>query len=464
MAPTEPFATASFGDAPRSVPPPLSIAPRGAPVLGAIGPAGALPRLGFAPERLRRLVWMLALFAVLSQVTAVEIGKFPLEAAALVWGRRLIWGLVTLMTAVTVVRDGPDDLLGPVMVFAPMLLIGAISALLGIDTALGVVTLVFFVLTLLSATLLGRALRGTNLPAQVLVWFLVMLAVSIAVAYVRPKLATELDLRVHGGVWKGVFFGKNWLAWYAGFALLLATFARASPWFLRLAVAACALLCLWHAHSKGALVTLGACYALLAMFALWARFRLSIGLQLVMSTVVMLVVGLGTLAGYRIALAAIGRDVTLSGRTYIWSAYFDRALNSWLVGAGPGSFTELSQSTIDIGLRFQALGKIATPHNMYLAAFGEIGLIGAIAFVAAMVVIAVNAAWAARGRDRLVLPAFTLYFLLSGLDETHEVFGIASGLFLIVLLRAWQWGDLRRVAAPAAPIDIWQQVATDAPG
>ena len=136
-------------------------------------------------------------------------------------------------------------------------------------------------------------------------------------------------------------------------------------------------------------------------------------------------------------LAALGRDTSLTGRTAIWQAYFNRALDNWAFGAGPGSFTDLSLTTGDVGLKFQHLGHIFTPHNMFIAVFGEIGLIGLVAFGLSMAVILGQALAMPRGSTRNLIVAFTLFFLISGLDETHEVFGTGSGLFLIVLLRAW---------------------------
>jgi O-antigen ligase len=272
---------------------------------------------------------------------------------------------------------------------------------------------------------------------------------SIAVALLLPRIGVVSDGRFAHGVWRGIFVHKNWLGWYAGFALLLAVFAGTVRRAVRLGLGVAALVCLYHAHSAGTVVALAAVIALLAIMALWRRLGLSSGMQWLASGLLLGLAALVGWGGYQVVLAALGRGVTLTGRTSIWQAYFGRALESWLFGAGPASFTELSLTTADVGLKFQKLGRIFTPHNMFIAVFGETGLIGLLAFGTAFAVVLVNAMRLPAGPGRLLLPAFAAFFLISGLDETHEVFGVGSGLFLIVLVRAWQWSELRGPGASA---------------
>ena len=198
---------------------------------------------------------------------------------------------------------------------------------------------------------------------------------------------------------------------------------------------------LYFAHSAGSVMALGAVGGIMALIALWRRLGLSPGMRVLANALVLGFAAIAGSIGYRGMLAAMGRNVTLTGRTTIWQAYFSRALDTWVFGAGPGSFTELSSATQDVGLRFQTLGRIYTPHNFFIAVFGETGIIGLLAYGLAFATILFNEWQVPHAKSRDLLQAFTLFFLISGLDETHEVFGVGAGIFMIMLIRAWGWPD-----------------------
>jgi exopolysaccharide production protein ExoQ len=72
---------------------------------------------------------------------------------------------------------------------------------------------------------------------------------------------------------------------------------------------------------------------------------------------------------------ALGRDVTMSGRTLIWQSAIDYTINSghWLAGGGfeaawPGGIGEYVQQTITFDP--------GHPHNGFIAIFDDLGLIG----------------------------------------------------------------------------------------
>jgi exopolysaccharide production protein ExoQ len=417
-------------------PRPLGVLPdAGATALG----MASVPRLRWRPETVSRVLWVVFLLLVLTQVTAAFVVISPAIQAVLVMARRVIWLVILAATVLESLRSEPSDLLGPLTAFVPFFLVGLGSALFGVEPLAGLVELSFWLITVLGACVLGKQFRGRDLPTAMVAWFILVLGASVLLALVKPKLAVDIDSRTIGGAWRGVFPGKNWLAWYSGFGLLLAVYARAVRLPARIVLGLVSLACLHATHSGGGIVAMAAVLGIMAMFALWRRLGLSAGLQVLVNSLIAGFVLVAGAVGYQAILTAMGRDATLTGRTFIWQAYFGRALDSWLIGAGPGSFTELSMTTQDIGLRYQWSGKIFTPHNMFLAAFGEVGLVGLIAFVVPLAAIAFGYRARQGDRNRHLLPAFALFFLISGLDETHEVFGVSAGLFLIVLLRAWQW-------------------------
>eukprot|EP01037_Dinobryon_pediforme_P011234 gene11234-11319_t len=409
----------------------------------------ALPRLRWQAGVVRRLAWLVLALLVLTQITMAFAVVSPLAFDVLVQVRRLTWLVVATAALAEVLTGDPSALLRPVAAFVPFVVVGMASALLSIEPLAGLADIAHWLITMLAACLLGRALRGTNLPALLTAWFLIALLSSAAIAVLGPRIGVVSDGRFAHGVWRGIFVHKNWLAWYAGFGVLLAAFAGSLRLSVRLVLGAVALACLYFAHSAGTIVVLAAVLALLTMVALWRRLGLSTGLQLLASGLVLGFAGIVGWGGYAALLAAMGRNATLTGRTSIWQAYFSRALDGWLFGSGPASFTGLSLTTADVGLKFQNLGKIFTPHNMFIAIFGETGLIGLLAYAGAFAAILVSALRLPAGPGRMLLLAFTLFFLVSGLDETHEVFGVGAGVFLIVLLRAWHWHG--QTLAPAVP-------------
>ena len=408
------------------------------PVLpGAIAGAIAPPRLRWRAGQGRTLVWLAVALLMLTHLTTAFVDVSPLAYAVVVEIRRFSWLIVAVGTLFEVLTGDPADLAGPMLALLPWVVLGIASALFSVEPVVGLFAIALWLATMMAACLIGQRLRGTNLPLALIGWFAFAMVASIALALLRPRVGTMLDGRFAHGVWRGVFVGKNWLAWYAGFAILLAMFAGEVRWYWRAALGILAVVALRGAHSAGSVAALVAVLGIMALFALWHRLGLSRGMQALANLVVL---GGGALvgwAGYAVVLAALGRDTSLTGRTAIWQAYFNRALDNWAFGAGPGSFTDLSLTTGYVGLKFQHLGHIFTPHNMFIAVFGEIGLIGLVAFGLSMAVILGQALAMPRGSTRNLIVAFTLFFLISGLDETHEVVGTGSGLVLNVLLRAW---------------------------
>lgn len=460
----------------------------------AVDPDRSAWLVGTRPRRrggaaLLRASWIAFLLLTLTQVTAAFVLVNPVALTILLHARRLIWLVSILGCVAEIILAEDGGLLAPLLGFVPFMLIGTASALLGVEPIAGLVQVVFWAITMIGACLIGRRLRDANLPAILIGWFIAVLLASIVLALWKPGLAVDLDNRTAHGAWRGVFGGKNWLAWYSVYALLLAGFARDVSWLPRVALAGLAAVCLHFAHSAGALVMLAAVCAMMAVIEFWRSLPISPALRLMANALTFTFLGLAGAMGYGLVLGALGRDTTLTGRTFLWQAYFDRALDSWLYGAGPGSFTSLSLTTQDIGLRFRAHGNITTPHNMYIATFGEVGVLGVLAYVLPLLAlvlfdpargdravplagpsesagfappVACNVPAADHRASRQIVISFALLFLVSGFEETHDVYGISSGLFLILLMRAWQWNAtrqagalmLRKVAPVAAPGDL----------
>ena len=173
------------------------------------------------------------------------------------------------------------------------------------------------------------------------------------------------------------------------------------------------------------------------LLAVLRRSRLSVGLRALTLAVLTMSALLFLYFLSAALLELIGRDATFTGRTYIWDAFLARAKELWLIGGGPGSFSNRASPYVaDIAYRFRALGAIHTPHNMYIATLGEIGIFGLLAFVGPILYFAFVLPF--RNASSCALAGATVAFtmLVSGIGETREVFGLGMNMFLLVLMIA----------------------------
>jgi O-antigen ligase len=294
---------------------------------------------------------------------------------------------------------------------------------------------------------------GVTLPQQqtlrVVLWTaLVILLGSALYALALPNYGAQ----VYGAhnVWRGFFLNKNQLGWFASLTLVVgALCVRRLDGRLPLLVALVSAVCLVGSGSKGALVA-----SVLVVAYGYVLVRLRHAVTPGFGTAIVLVLGLtgGVVAAlaYQPLLELLGRDATLSGRTSIWSVFFNAMADSPWLGQGPGAYSGLSPLTAVLANRLDDLGAIVTPHSSYLAAFGDAGLFGLVAFIGLLIYISLVEPLTRR--NPLFLMSGTLCFLIaaSGFGETHDVFTAGPGWFLLILLRATAWQD-SRAAALARP-------------
>ncbi len=381
---------------------------------------------------LQTLVVMVCLY-VFTQVLATA---GPTMFAFGVGMRYLLWPLILIGAATHIMLRGVSDILTPPALFFPVFAIGIVSALISLEPIQAARDLCFWLLLVLAATAAGRQL-GERLTGQLLFWgFAFLMLLSIVITVLLPKIGLTQDLRVAGGTWKGVFPGKNFLGWYAAISLLTAVTAPGVRWKMRALAVTMAVVCLYFAHSSGAtgqaVVLLGFVGTLHAT----RRLHMSAAMKgMLIGTIALVTLAAGILFWDQL-LGLLGRDATLTGRTVIWRLYFDRAMESWFLGAGPGSFTHSSLTTQDIGLSLQAFGQIKTPHNTYIATFGELGIVGLLTWLATLLYLAFVQPFRRAGPMPLMLAGMTLSLLMSGSGETHPVFGLSLATFLLLLMRA----------------------------
>jgi exopolysaccharide production protein ExoQ len=172
---------------------------------------------------------------------------------------------------------------------------------------------------------------------DILAWtFLLIVITSAAVAIAVPRLGVESGH--HFSDWRGLFIQKNYLARIDVLAILVFTFWRPSYRPLRYFAIGFAIMLLPMTRSATALVVLT---ALLIVKQLFGLIRTQAKLIIPMAILVLMAgVALGTVlvTNSGAALALLGRNSTLTGRTELWHECLVSIMKRPLLGYGFDAF------------------------------------------------------------------------------------------------------------------------------
>lgn len=296
-----------------------------------------------------------------------------------------------------------------------------------------------------------------------------MILASLAFVVFIPAWGIVDAPSPHEGAWRGITDHKNAMAQIVIFASILVTYfwVTAPPERRRrntLLLLATLVMTLGTTSSTGILLVLmivPATYVLAS-----PRFRplvQSLGLWLGLA------VGLVAIAYFYLVVAgaptyvelatpiaeAFGKDVTLTGRTDIWSAVLNQARDYWLMGYGLGAYWigELGPALVPQ----QAVGiSLWQAHNGFVDVFNEGGAIG---FVLLMAAIVSHTLWALRrwrtDSSMAIHLVFVGILLISNLSESSftRPLEIGNMLFAFLMLCRVREMHLRPAQPASAP---WQ--------
>jgi len=241
---------------------------------------------------------------------------------------------------------------------------------------------------------------------------LLLAAFSTACALLLPQYG--IDNQFHRGDWQGVFGQKNLL----GKAMLVGMVALWSakgvlPRIVRIVgLPLCASVMLMSGSRAALLVLAG-------LLPLAACFRI---LRARPTTLVPLIIGLlATAAGAAflaarnssLLLAALGRDITLTRRTEIWSAVWTAISRHMALGYGfSGFWAGLHGESVRVAARLGFVARHA--HNGFLDLWLELGIVGLLLFLIGYLQVAGDGIKLVRmSRDRLAAwPLLYLAFML----------------------------------------------------
>ncbi|EJN08088.1 O-antigen ligase [Herbaspirillum sp. YR522] len=349
----------------------------------------------------------------------------------------LLWLMILLGLCLHIGRAGFDFLARVLLPWLPFFLAGLTASVFGISPFTSLRALVLWTFCILSAAIVVGELPVALSRKVLFRTTATLMVLSVLVSVAVPAIGQHAN----GGIWRGVFSNKNALGWIATLCMLVsAGMCTRQRWKFPAFVVALAILCILMSGSKGslvaALVTLG--YLGLVGF-LRSRVTVALGVTtLLVSLLSILIFGFFVLPEL---LALLGKDPTFTGRTFVWSMYFNSMLNTPFLGEGPGAYTYLSELTLPLALRLSDLGAIVTPHNAFLGAFGDGGIVGLLAFAGVLIYLAMIAPFLRADRATLVCAGVAFFNMAHGMVETHEVFTTGFAWFLMVLLRGMALRD-----------------------
>ena len=346
-----------------------------------------------------------------------------------------VWLFTPLLAFLVAQRTSLAEILRPLAPYAPFVAFGLLSGVASLGRADFVRPMTFFVVGALGIVLFVRVLGLESLKTALFWTLLSSLVVSIVLCVFFPAENVRADLRTaSGAVWVGVFWQKNSLGIQAAWALVMLLFWGDMGRKRLLLLAAVGLVCLQGADSAGSLVAVVGAFLSVTLVAFIRTRRWTRGLKT-------LSFALGVLAAIVCAanlapvlLGLIGRDTNLTGRADIWPVFFERAMQRPLLGWGPGTFTFPSYATSDLVAHFEYIGNISSPHNMYIAALGDGGIVCLLGYALPLFHLAFVVPFREPGSLGLHSAAVGTMVILHGFSESSLVFGFNLNWLMTILM------------------------------
>lgn len=342
-----------------------------------------------------------------------------------------LWACIMAGFFVHVHMAGIGDFFKVVRVVLPFWLIGTIAGVFGYDPFSSTRAVLLWALMATSAACVGTTLPGERIIKVLCGTLAVILLLSIVLSVAFPAVG----LQVYGFklVWRGAFVGKNILGWAASLTLVINVAAmRRTNLRWTGSAALLGFICLVGSDSKGAAVSAFATLGYLYIIVKFSRsLKPSFGVAVVLF--LMVVAGIFAFMVSPVILEALGRDATLTGRTDVWSLFFNSMIRTPWLGQGPGAYSGLSPLTVPLAAQLTSLGTIVTPHNVFLGVLGDTGLFGLVIFIITVFYLALVLPLTRPGKATMMCASVGFLIMAHGMVETHEVLLPGLGWFLLIL-------------------------------
>lgn len=296
---------------------------------------------------------------------------------------RFAWLLTLDMTAMVLLfrHHGSQvrDVLGQNKLLVVLTLFILISSLWSVEPSVTLRRAAAYGLTTTFCIYLALRFRPVEILTLV-AWVLVVVAVlSLAAVVLIPDIGAPEATRKEGS-WAGIatittFFGR-----LMALAVLSVWCLRREEWRLQrydMIVMFVLLVCLWKSQAMTAIVSV-AC-AMASLFVLWTGKSSMMPLRAKLALVALLAVPLVIFltAYFADIMVLLGRDATLTNRTFIWQAAYELGLQRPILGVGFRSFwVESNASSVFYNMFGSAGTTIGNGHNGYLDVWLELGAVG----------------------------------------------------------------------------------------
>jgi O-antigen ligase len=272
---------------------------------------------------------------------------------------------------------------------------------------------------------------------RLLTWTLGILAVlSLVFVVALPQIGVHAA-DVHTGTWRGVFAHKNGLGRAMGLGSVLFVAIALQGGRHRLLASAGAALCLLlliMSFSRTGWLIAGSTFSVLVVLQLFRKTHQSVAIPgLMLGGLVLAGAALWAVTNLDVSTSLIGRNATLTGRTYIWSVVVEQTDRDWL-GHGFQAFWygPVGQKLVYLWLNFDLL----SAHNGLLELWLDLGYMGIFAFLILTSVgfhRLIRGILYSKGYYDIILPTIFIYVIISSIPTALV---LQNSIFWIIFVAA----------------------------
>jgi exopolysaccharide production protein ExoQ len=187
------------------------------------------------------------------------------------------------------------------------------------------------------------------------------------------KMTSETDGGIYEGVWRGVFTHKNSLGQFAGLALIFSIFVF-KPKLTNFILTTVFLILLIFSQSTTAILNT---IIILIIFILYYLFRFFKFIFYLVSLLVIVFTGIYGLSNFEDILNFFGKDITLTGRIFLWTSVIPAISDKPLLGHGFNGFWGGPNSPSENVLS-ELTWEAPHSHNLFLDILLQFGFVGLI--------------------------------------------------------------------------------------